>query len=73
MNPEQIIEVTIGLWGREVPPGQRPPALAADIVQVLRDEGWTFARCTCGEAGRHPRLHDESCLTFERWTLGKGS
>jgi hypothetical protein len=67
VTPEQTIEVTIGLWNREVPPGQRPPALAADIVQALREQGWTFTTCTCGELGRHARFHDQSCLTFERW------
>jgi hypothetical protein len=52
LTPERLIEVTIGLWDRDVPPGQRPPALAADIVQALHDDGWRFTRerlCTCHE------------------------
>lgn len=40
MTAEQTIEVTIGLWDKDVPPGKNPPALAAAILDALEAEGY---------------------------------
>lgn len=42
VTPERLIEVTIGLWPDDDPPGKRPPNLAAAIVKALRDEGYVI-------------------------------
>jgi hypothetical protein len=44
--PERLIEVTIGLWPDDEPPGQRPTRLAAAIVRALHAEGYAITEAS---------------------------
>lgn len=40
MSPMEVIECTIGLFGKQVAPGKYPPTLAADIITELQAQGY---------------------------------
>ena len=44
-RPLKVIEVAIGLFDRDVPPGKVPPVLAQHILDELHRDGWTIERC----------------------------
>ena len=54
-HPVKIIEVAIGLFDRDVPPGKVPPVLAQHILDELHLKGWIVERCEVCEAHGFPR------------------
>ena len=54
-HPVKVIEVAIGLFDRDVPPGKVPSVLAQHILDELHLKGWIVERCEVCEAHGFPR------------------